>query len=93
MLTIAQQKRLNFHVAVEANTSRFYLSASCWAESQGLTGVASFYRQHHEQEEEHMHKLMDYILETGGRVLVDTVEKPPQEFESILSLLNLSLEK
>ena len=93
MLTKKQMDRLNDHVAVEASASRFYLSISCWAISQGLDGVGQFFRNHHEMEEEHMHKLMGYILETGGRVVVGEVEAPPQEFKSISDALELSLER
>ncbi len=93
MLTEKQLKRLNDHVTEEATASRFYLAVSCWAISQGLDGVGQFFRNHHENEEEHMHKLMGYILETGGKVIVDQVPAQPQDFDSISQALELSLER
>ncbi len=93
MLTERQLERLNAHVGVEAYVSRFYLSVSCWAISEGLNGVGAFFRKHHELEEEHMHKLMGYILETGGKVKVGNIEAPPQDFESVSQALKISLEK
>ena len=93
MLTKDQLNRLNEHVTEEASASRFYLAISCWAISEGLDGVGQFFRNHHENEEEHMHKLMGYILETGGKVLVGKIDAQPQEFESISKALELSLER
>ena len=91
MLNEAQLARLNGQIASEAFVSRYYLSIACWAEAQGLAGAAQFFRSHHESEELHMHKMMDYVLETGGRVVVGPVEAPPAGFDSIIDALHASL--
>ncbi len=93
MLTQKQLERLNAHVGEEAYVSRFYLAVSCWAISKGLTGVGAFFRAHHELEEEHMHKLVGYILETGGKVKIGPVAEPPNDFNSVSQALKLSLDK
>jgi len=93
MLNEAQLARLNGQIASEAFVSRYYLSIACWAEAQGLAGAAQFFRSHHESEELHMHKMMDYVLERGGRVLVGPVEAPPQGFDSMVEALQASLEQ
>lgn len=93
MLNTEQLKRLNDQVNIEASASRLYLSVSCWAASQGLDGVASFFKAQHEEEEEHMHKLEEYIISTGGRVVIGAVEAPPADFKDISSILKMALEK
>ena len=80
-------------IATEAYVSRYYLSISCWAEAEGLSGAAAFFRAHHESEELHMHKMMDYVLERGGRVVVGPVEAPPTGFETMYEALQASLEQ
>ncbi len=91
MLNDAQLTRLNDQIALEAYSSRLYLSMAFWAHSQRLPGVAAFFTNHHEHEEEHMHRLMDYIVQTGGRVVVGGVDEPPQEFKSITEAFDLAL--
>lgn len=93
MLTEAQLSRLNEQIACEAYVSRYYLSVACWAETAGLAGAAEFFRAHHESEELHMHKMMDYVLETGGRVVVGAVDAPPAGFETMIDALRASLEQ
>ncbi len=93
MLTEQQLERLNVHVAMEAQVSRFYLSVSCWAIFNGMPGVGAFFRGHHELEEEHMHRLMAYILEVGGKVDVGPIEAPQRDFESVSEALRLYFDK
>ena len=93
MLTEPQLDRLNAQIASEAFVSRYYLSIACWAETVGLAGAAQFFRAHHESEELHMHKMMDYVLETGGSVVVGAVEAPPAGFKTMVEALTASLEQ
>jgi ferritin len=93
MLTKEQLEKLNAQIHSEANVSRLYLSVSHWASSKGLSGVSAFFKAQHESEEEHMHKLESYILATGGRVKVNALETPPAEFDSVLSVLKMALDK
>ena len=93
MLTQPQLARLNEQIASEAYVSRYYLSIACWAETVGLAGAAQFFRAHHESEELHMHKMMDYVLETGGSVVVGAVKAPPAGFETMVEALKASLDQ
>jgi len=93
MHTKEQLKRLNDQVNREASVSRAYLAVSCWAASKGLDGVARFFKGHHEEEEEHMHKIENYIISTGGKVVIGAIEAPPSEFKDVLSVLKMALKK
>lgn len=92
MLNKDQLSRLNEQIFSEANVSRLYLAVSLWAKSKGLNGVASFFKSQHEDEEEHMHKLEDYIISTGGRVKFQALPAPPENFSSVVEVLKMSLE-
>ena len=93
MLTERQLDKLNDQIHAEASVSRLYLAISCWAASKGLNGVAKFFKNHHELEEGHMHRLEDYIIATGGIVKVGAIEAPPSNFNSVADVLKLALEK
>ncbi|MFQ5579711.1 MAG: ferritin [Nitrospiria bacterium] len=93
MLSHTQIDRLNEQIAGEAYTSRMFLSMSCWAFSKGLNGIGAFFKDHHESEEEHMHTLMNYLIQTGGKVKVGQVEAPPEEFESVRAVFQIALER
>ncbi len=93
MLNKDQVDRLNAQIAGEAYTSRMFLSMSCWALSKGLKGIGSFFKDHHESEEEHMHTLMDYLIQTGGKVKVGQVAAPPEEFDSVRAVFQIALER
>lgn len=93
MLTEKQLSRLNTQIQAEAYVSRLYLSVSCWASSKGYSGVSTFFKNQHEEEEEHMHKLENYILATGGKVKIGAIEAPPEDFTSILEVLKMALQK
>lgn len=93
MLTNVQLKRLNDQISNEAEVSRFYLSISRWAATKGLVGTAAFFKNHHELEENHMHKLEDYVIAIGGKVVTGALKAPPQEFKGVIDILKLSLKK
>ena len=93
MLTEKQLVRLNDQIHAEASVSRLYLAISHWASSKGLSGVASFFKNHHELEEGHMHKLEEYIMATGGRVKVRAIEAPPEDYKSVAEVLKMALDK
>lgn len=91
MLNEKQLKRLNDQVSKEASVSRMYLSVSHWAASKGLDGVAAFFKAHHEEEEEHMHKLEDYIISSGGKVTIGAVPAPQSDFDGVQKVLEMAL--
>ncbi len=93
MLTDTQLQQLNKQIAIEENAARFYLALSCWATTKGLHGAANFFRSHHEQEDQHMHKLQEYVLATGGKISFPTVDSQADHFEGIIQVLKLCLEK
>lgn len=79
---------LNAQIEMEAYASFLYLSMSSWCASKGLKGCASFLRRQSEEENLHMLKIVDYMLDVDHRPMIPHVQKAPGEFESIVSLMN-----
>lgn len=77
---------LNKQIAKEAYSSNLYLSMSAWCQHHGFTGAGEFLFYHAQEETLHMHKLFNYVLETGGLAEVDGLSRPPQQHDNILDL-------
>lgn len=70
---------LNRQVKKEANASQIYLSLGTWADSEGFSGVANFLFRHAQEERNHMIKVIDYIMERGGRAKISGLDEPPKD--------------
>jgi len=76
MLSENLLQKLNTQVNIEFFSSNFYLQLSAWCDHQGLSGSAKFLKAHANEEMEHMHKIFDYIQDTGALPLLGAIEKP-----------------
>ena len=83
MLTQVMVDKLNEQINLEFYSSNLYLQMASWCEAQGLDGGMTFLRRHAQEEMEHMHKLFNYVNETGAMAILGAIEAPPHEFESI----------
>jgi len=77
---------LNDQVKFEANASMQYLAMASWADQKGYNGVAEFFYSQSEEERIHMTKLVKFINERSGTVVVPQIDKPTAEFKSLNEL-------
>ena len=82
MLSETLQKALNDQINAELYSSYLYLSMSMYFEDSNLAGASSWMTVQAQEELSHAEKLIGYINERGGRVLLDGIDKPPQEWGS-----------
>lgn len=83
-------KALNDQVAVEAAASHKYLALACWCDRKAFTGTAKFLYEHADEERMHMMKLVNYILDQGGDVVIPELDKPKADFSNIKELLEFA---
>ena len=90
-LSATLQSALNAQMTKEAHASQIYLSYASWADAEGYAGIANFLFRHAQEERNHMMKLLEYILQRGGKVKVEAIPAPPpnpgtvqQCFEKVL---------
>lgn len=83
MLSQKMLNKLNEQVNLEFYSSNLYLQMASWCEAQGMEGCSRFLRCHAQEEMRHMHKLFDYINETGAMAVIGTIKAPPQSFDSV----------
>jgi ferritin len=92
MLTPTMTDKLNAQVNLEQYSSNLYLQMSAWCDHRGYMGSAAFLRAHAAEELQHMHKLFDYVCETGAQALLGSVEAPPADFGSLGELFRVIYE-
>ncbi len=87
------QNILNAQVKVEAHSSALYLAMSSWCDDQGYDFSSTFFANQANEEREHMLKLFNYINTRGGRAISPEVVGIPQDFESLRSIFEQTLEQ
>lgn len=85
------EKLLNEQVKFEASASMHYLAMASWADAKGYNGVADFFYLQSEEERVHMTKLVKFINERSGTVIVPALDKPKADFKSLNELFETFL--
>jgi len=91
MLTQKLQDGLNQQIHLEFLSAYAYLAMVSYFEDKGLSGFASWMRIQAQEEVNHATKLFDYMVDRSGRVALHTIEAPPTEFDSPLSVFENAL--
>ena len=82
-------RQLNEQITVEAQASFVYWSLASWADTQGLTGCANWFRAEAGGEMDHMHQFVQYLNDRGFQATFGTIEAPPTEFGSLLEVFEI----
>jgi ferritin len=87
MISKKMNEVLNGQVNAELYSSYLYLSMSSWFSEKSLSGFAGWMRAQAQEELFHSIKILDYILERGGNVQLETIEKPKGSWSSPLEII------
>ncbi len=74
---------INDQLNFEIESAHIYLAMAGYAAELDLEGFQNFFMVQYEEELFHAKKLMDYIIERGGRVNIKGFENPVNEYASI----------
>ena len=80
------EQLLNDQIKYEAQASMQYLAMASWSDAKGYGGVSEFFYEQSEEERLHMTKLVKFVNERSGSVIVPALDKPVLEFSSLRSL-------
>ena len=72
----------NKQLKAEFYASHLYLSMSVYCRSKNLSGFAHWMQRQSEEERSHAMRLMDYIQDRDGQVILPAIEQPPAKFKS-----------
>ena len=91
MLNKKLEEAINEQINKELYSSYLYLAMSAYCESVNLSGFGHWMRVQAQEEQTHALKLYRYVVEKGGRVLLEAIDKPPAEFASPLDVFERTL--
>lgn len=86
MLSKVVIEKLNEQINKEMYSANLYLSMSSWCYAQGFDGAGDFLFAHADEESAHAKKLITYLNETSSKVELNAIQKPLQEFSSLLDV-------
>ncbi len=92
MLSEKIQEALNRQLNAELYSAYLYLSMAAYYEASDLPGFSNWMKVQVREELIHAMKFYDYLVQRGGRVVLDEIEKPPLEWESPLEVSKHVLE-
>ena len=82
MLSKKMETAFNKQINAELYSGYLYLSMSSYFNSLNLEGFATWMKVQALEEQYHGMKKYNFVQERGGRVILDTIEKPATEWES-----------
>jgi len=86
MLSKKIESELNKQINAEFYSAYLYLSMSAFLASKNLSGFSNWMKVQFEEEQYHAIKLYQYVLDRGGQVLLDTIDKPKITWENIIDV-------
>ncbi len=91
MLIKSVQDAMNGQIRNELYSAYQYLAMSAYCESANLPGFAHWMRMQSREELEHAMKFYDFVLDRGGKVSLQAIDRPSEEFASPLDVFEQSL--
>ena len=88
MLNTKLEIELNKQLNAELFSAYLYLSMSSFLASKNLSGFSNWMKVQFEEEQFHALKLYNYIIDRGGRVILQPIESPKNEWEGIIDVFN-----
>ncbi|HSL93483.1 MAG TPA: ferritin [Bacillota bacterium] len=92
MLSEKLLKEMNDQIKFEMFSANLYLAMSAYAADQQLDGFAHWFKVQADEENFHAMKFFGYINEMGGRVKMQALDEPKNDFTSVEELFSYGLE-
>jgi ferritin len=92
MLNKKIEKEINKQIRLELESAYLYLSMSAHLSSVNLNGFAHWMRLQFEEEQMHAMKMYDYVIERGGKIILETITAPQFEWNNIIEIFEHTLQ-
>jgi len=86
------EKALNKQLNMELYSAYAYASMAAYFEYKNYNGFASWMRMQAGEEMDHAQKFYEYILNVGGLVVLEAIDKPPADFKTPASVFKGALD-
>lgn len=91
MISEKMESALNAQINKELYSSYLYLSMATFLRSQNLEGFATWMNVQAEEETAHAIAILNFIIDRGGKVTLESIDKPPAQFASVLDVFEVAL--
>ena len=91
MLSEKMEAAINAQINAELYSSYLYVAMGMYFQAIDMSGAATWMDAQAQEELAHAKRLMDYVNERGGRVVLEAIEKPPVEWSSCLDAFEQAL--
>ena len=92
MISEKMEKAFNEQINAEMYSAYLYLSMHAYIDTLGLKGFSNWMYVQTQEEMAHAMGLYNYVLTRGGRIHLDTIQKPEGEWHSLLEVIKAVLE-
>lgn len=86
MISTTLEKELNKQLNAELYSAYLYLSMSAFLAQKNLNGFSHWMRLQFEEEQAHAMKFFKYILDRGGKVNLEKINKPKTSWDGIIDV-------
>ncbi len=92
MISDKLQKAINEQIKWELYSGYLYLAMAGYFLSENLDGFANFFFKQEIEERNHAFKFVHFLNEKGGKLELDTIEKPKNKFNSVENVFEIAYE-
>ncbi|MGK0466504.1 ferritin [Clostridium sp.] len=82
---------LNNQINFEFYSAHIYLAMAAYCAAEDFDGFANFFKVQAEEEKFHAMKFYNYVNDMNGRVVLEGMPDPQNEFKSLLNAFEVSL--
>lgn len=83
MLTREMTEKLNDQMNLESYSAHLYLQMSAWCYDKQFSTFAKFLRDHAKEEQQHMERLFDYIIDCDQLSVLQQISAPSSSYDSL----------
>jgi ferritin len=86
MISKTIQDALNVQINLEQYSAQLYLSMSAHCAAKSFLGFAQWLKVQASEETAHATKLIDFVLDRGGKLELKPIAAPPQDFGGVIEV-------
>jgi len=87
------EKALNDQVNKELQAWYSYLSLAAYCKSINFNGFGAYMETHAREEQAHAHRLMNYVLDRGAQIELQSITPPRTEYTSLVEVFARAVEQ
>lgn len=84
-------KAFNDQITMELASSLAYLQMAAHFDGENLTGMGAWMKAQAEEEKEHAHLFLQFVLDRGNAVKIGSIDGPRSDFESVQQVFEAAL--